>query len=206
METRVCLLVVVILATVALVGCKGEEEETSPAATVPAAGATTPPRTTSPTVTPPAAPATPTTSNGMAVDALPGGPVDVTRTVSKGTPFEVDVVVTVAPNAYKAFQYTLQWDPAVLAYRDLTYPKAGGLDVCPPPTTAASTVYGGCAGFSPTDFVGTVSTITLECIGAGTSLLHLQTLSEDPSFGTATTFAPGRPSPTMLTDASVSCE
>ena len=206
METRVCLLVVVILATVALVGCKGEEEETSPAATVPAAGETAPPRTTAPAVTPPAAPTTPTESNDMAVDSLPGGPVDVTRTASKGTPFEVDVVITAAPNAYKAFQYTLEWDPAVLAYRDLTYPKAGGLDVCPPPIAAASNVYGGCAGFESTDFVGTVSSITLECIDAGTSVLHLQPLSENPNFGTGTTFAPGRPFPTTLTDASVSCE
>jgi len=218
MKTCVCLLVAVILATVALVGCngeEGEEEEASPAATVsaagetataPAAGETASPRTTSPEVTPPAAPTTPTESNGMAVDALPGEPVDAARTVSKGTPFEVDIVVTAAPNAYKAFQYTLEWDPAVLAYRDLTYPKAGGLDVCPPPTIATSNVYGGCAGFDSTDFVGSVSTITLECIEAGTSALHLQPLSENPSFGTATTFAPGQPFPTTLTDAEVSCE
>lgn len=219
MKTRVCLLVAGILATIALMGCNGgngEDEEAGPTATASAAGeetvtvpadrATAAPETASPEATPVPSPTTPLESNGLAVDALPGGSVDAARTVPSGTSFDVDIVVTAAPNAYKAYQYTLEWDPVVLAYVDLTYPKAGGLDVCPPPTRGADNIYGGCAGFTPTDFVGTVSTVTLECVEPGTSALHLQPLSDNPTFGTGMTLEPGLPLPTDLADAEITCE
>ncbi|MGB6837565.1 MAG: hypothetical protein WBF66_07675, partial [Dehalococcoidia bacterium] len=138
----------------------------------------------------------------MAVDAIPGGAIDSSRTVTGTGTFDIDIVVTAAPNAYLAEQYKLGWDPALLAYDSETPTELGGM-LCGPPTAVANTVHNGCAATAPTTATGVVHTVTLHCVGDGTSSLHLASLTEDPTFGTALASGPDAPIDTTLTDAQV---
>ncbi|MGB6837050.1 MAG: flexitail domain-containing putative surface protein [Dehalococcoidia bacterium] len=141
----------------------------------------------------------------MAVDAISGGDVDSSATVTSTEPFDVDIVVTAAPNAYEAEQYQLEWDPALLAYDSETPTLLDGLTLCGSPTVGVSMVYNGCASEAPTTATGAVHTVTLHCVGDGTSPLHLVTMVEDPTFGTTTYLAPGEIIETALTDALATC-
>jgi len=143
--------------------------------------------------------------NVMAVDAVSGGGVDASTTVTGTDPFDVDIMVTDAPIAYKVEQYKLQWDPALLAYDSETPTLLDGLTICGSPTVGANTVYNSCAALAPTTATGAVHTVTLHCVGTGTSPLHLVTVVEDPTFGTSTTGEAGVKINTALTDASITC-
>lgn len=142
----------------------------------------------------------------IAVDAVSGGTVDATRTVTGTGPFEVDVVIVSTTEGYQGYQYKLRWDEAVLAYDGQTDLKPADLDLCATPTVRGSTVYGGCVRVSDnTTFTGPVNTLTLHCLSTGTSPLHLMTRTEDPHFGSGTLGFAGVSIPTTLTDASVTC-
>ncbi|MGB6895266.1 MAG: hypothetical protein WBF37_04910, partial [Dehalococcoidia bacterium] len=143
--------------------------------------------------------------NAMAVDAVSGGGVDSSTTLTSTDPFDVDIVVTNAPNAYQAEQYYVEWDPAVLAYDSEAPTNLDGLTMCQPPVVIANEVRSGCVAAAPTTDTGAVHTVTLHCVAAGTSPLHLVSMVEDPTFGT-TTALPGETIETTLTDASVTCD
>jgi hypothetical protein len=55
-------------------------------------------------------------------------------------------------------------------------------------------------------FTGPVDTITMHCVANGVSALHLQTLVENPGFGSSTMAVGGGYVITGLTDASVTCQ
>ncbi|MGB6895332.1 MAG: flexitail domain-containing putative surface protein [Dehalococcoidia bacterium] len=156
-------------------------------------------------------PRVPTTTaagtNTIAVDAISGGSVDDSRTVTGTDPFNADIVITVVGEAYQAYQQYTQWDPAVLAIDDAVflYPS-GGLPICGQRVITANSVQGGCAGMGTTTYVGAVETLTLHCVANGTTTLHLVTLVEDFQFGTTTARSPGSIIPTDLQDAEVTCE
>ena len=144
--------------------------------------------------------------NAMAADAIEGGSIDPTRTVTDTSQFNVGVNITTAGQAYQAYQYMLQWDPAVLAYDSQTNLKPDDLLSCSAPVVTGSSVFGGCASSGTTTFTGAVNRVTLHCVGTGTSPLHLVTLNEDPNFGTSTIDDSAAFITTDLTHASLTCQ
>jgi len=108
-------------------------------------GAPTPTHTPTVTNTPTPLPV----PNAMAVDAVSGGAVNASTTVTGTAPFDVDIVVTDAPNPYVAEQYKLQWNAALLAYDADAPTLLDGLTLCGSATVGANTVYNGCGALAP---------------------------------------------------------
>jgi hypothetical protein len=168
---------------------------------------------------PAAQPATASGSNAMAIDAIPGGGIDASVGVTGTAPFDVDIVVTEASTPYQGYQDKLAFDSSVVNADAVTQLKPADMTTCGVPavninnsdnslpgyTGAAYDV--GCAKLSPggVTYTGPVTTVTLHCVGNGTSALHLVTLVEDPDYGTSTVDASGSVIDTGLTDASVTC-
>lgn len=146
--------------------------------------------------------------NAVALDAISGGAVDPSRTVSGTASFDFDIVITEATEAYQGYQYVLQWDPAVLAFDSevALMPPAAGFAFCTPANVGTDIVKAGCARFSgTTNFTGAVNTLTFHCVDNASTNLHLVTSSESPSF--TTTQGPGGVIlATSLTDASITCQ
>jgi hypothetical protein len=143
----------------------------------------------------------------MAVDAVSGGAVDATTAVTGSSPFDVDIVILSVDPGYQGHQYKLEWDPSILAYDGQKHLMPADLTICADPVPVESNVYTGCARMSgETTFTGPLNTVTLHCIGTGTSPLHLNTLIEDPAFGTSAIAEMGYFMDTALTDASVTCQ
>jgi hypothetical protein len=146
-------------------------------------------------------------TGAMAVDAVSGGAVDASRVVTGSDPFEVDIVILSVDPGYQGYQYKLVWDPSVLAYDDQKHLMPVELNFCADPVLGTSDVYTGCArAGGDTTFVGPLNTVTLHCIGAGVSPLHLKTMTEDVNFGTSIIGDMGILVDTSLTDASVTCQ
>jgi hypothetical protein len=150
----------------------------------------------------------PSMANVMAVDAVPGGELDASRTVQGTTSFYVNVVAAEAPSPYQAYQYRLRWDADVLAFESVVDVRPADLILCARPVTLTeNTVYASCTRVSgTTQYSGPVSTVTLRCIADGTTTLHLTTFSEDPHFGTSSLSPGGASIDTSVTDASVTCQ
>jgi len=149
--------------------------------------------------------------NEMAVDAYAGtDPVDASVTLPVGAPFEASVNITQAGSPFDGYWAKLQFESDVLAYRDppgVTYMGLGRMTLDRTPDVGADYVLAGSALISGnTTATGQAHRIGFECIGEGTSSLHLVTFAEDPSWG-STTLGPsgGAIIPTGLTDASVVC-
>lgn len=143
----------------------------------------------------------------MAVDAVSGGAVDATRLVAGTSPFDVDIVMLSVDPGYQGYQYKLEWDPSILAFDSQKHLMPAELSLCADAVVAASNVYTTCvrAG-AATTFTGPLNTVTLHCIGEGTSPLHLKTTTEDRAFGTAAVGDTAYYMDTALTDASVTCQ
>jgi len=155
-------------------------------------------------VPPPPSPA----SNAIAVDAVSGGGIDSAQTVTGITPFDIDIHITSAGQAYQGYQYALQWDPTVLAYDSQENLRPAGLSLCASTTIKkGNTVYTGCVRVNgETQFVGPVNTVRLHCIADGTSRLHLRTTAEDVAFPTVTIDQYAAVIDNILTDASITCQ
>ena len=147
------------------------------------------------------------TANAMAVDAVAGGAIDPTRTVTGTAPFEIDIVITSAPTPYYGYGYTLGWDPAVLDADTAVKLEPADFPSCPKPVLGRSNVWGSCAqSEAGTQFVGAVTMVRFHCVTDGVSPLHLVTAAEMPLEHTATTGRDGGQMDTALTDASVTCQ
>ena len=191
---RWTLVVFLFLAVALVVSCGGDDGEPSPAAPQDGQAAPSGPV---PTVT---------GTTAMAVDAISGGPVDATRTVTGTATFDVDIVIMNVDPEYQGYQYWLIWDPEVLALDGQADLEPDSLDMCAAPATTENRVAAGCLRTAgPTTFAGPVNTATFHCVGDGTSQLHLLTSEEEASF-TTTLLWDGRVIDTALTDASVTCE
>jgi hypothetical protein len=146
-------------------------------------------------------------AEAMAVDAVSGGAVDASRVVTGSDPFDVDIVILSGASGYQGYQYKLEWDPSVLAYDHQKHLMPAELNFCADAIVGTSDVYTGCArSGGDTTFVGPLNTVTLHCIGAGVSPLHLKTMTEDVNFGTSVIGDVGILVDTSLTDASVTCQ
>ena len=213
-RSALSLVMIVLLATV--VGCGGGEE-TIPKAS-PTAGASVASPTLPAIMTPTAAPGTPAETPSpaptaqveggtaaLSVDAVSGGGIDATRTVSGSEAFALDVVVLEVSSPYRGVQFKLQWDPSVLNYVDQTYPESLPNVFCQLPTVTSDWIYGGCAGQVALSYTGPVATVQLRCASSGTSPLHLIPLSEDPAFGTGAAAEAGAPFTSVLKDATIQC-
>lgn len=142
----------------------------------------------------------------MAVDAVPGGGIDSSRTVTGTDPFDVDIVITEATTLYQGYQYKLQWDAAVLAFDVETHLMPAELSLCPGAFVEGNTVIAGCVReLGVTTFTGPVSRATFHCLGAGTSPLHLISLAEDAAYGSSVLAAGGDIIETALADAQITC-
>jgi hypothetical protein len=171
--------------------CGGGKEEPAPTGvgetpSAAAAVATVPGQPMTEAATPPVAPTAQVLEGGaMALDAVAGGQVDASRVVTGQGPFEVDVVVVKAGPGYQGYQFTLLWDPAVLAYDSQVDLMPEQLNLCAAPTAREGTVFAGCARVQGnTTFEGPLNTLTFHCVGQGTSAIHLATPNEVPSGST----------------------
>jgi len=146
-------------------------------------------------------------SVAMAVDALPGGGIDSSRTVAGTAPFDVDIVITNASEAYQGYQYKLQWDAAVLAYDSQAYLMPAELSFCAHDIDlVGNTVYAACAREAgTTTFTGPVSRVTFHCLGSGASPLRLMSLAEDAAFGSHVLGEGGADIETALASAQITC-
>ena len=153
------------------------------------------------------------------MDAVSGGGLDAIRLVSGATAFDVDLWIRLAGSAYMSYQASLNYNPAILAWvpvgtKGWTYSGLGGMtnnvaasakDQLPVDTVNDSSFGGSAAGDVITD-IGVAATVHMQCVGNGTSPLHLITLVEDVAFGTSTIDADANWINTGLTDASVTCQ
>jgi hypothetical protein len=138
-----------------------------------------------------------------------------------GAEFDATIDITGAQTGYSAWQASVSYDLNILAWvpvgeKGWTYTGLGGLaneanasaqDLFPADSDAVndSTFGGATTGGGVISATGTVATVRLRCIVAGTSILHLVTLAEDSGFGTATIDANASYIETSLTDAQVTC-
>jgi hypothetical protein len=147
----------------------------------------------------------------MGVDPISGGSLDVSRTVSGTSPFDIDILVRLAGAAYQGYQAALSFNTSVVNADTVTQLAPGGMTTCGATAidNTAGTAYDfGCAKTSAggITYTGPVTTVTLHCVGNGTSALHLITTVEDSDYGTTTLDAVGGFISTGLTDSQVTCQ
>lgn len=123
-----------------------------------------------------------------------------------GHEFDVDFNIAEADSGYAGFHGYLEWDDTVLAYVDppgVTYTGLGGMVLDATPVFVGDGVRFGSGRVSGMSYTtGTAARVRLQCIGTGTSPLHLVSLAEDPAFGTW--LAPWFEAPWLIDDE-VSC-
>lgn len=154
------------------------------------------------------------TANTVAVDADPSASgIQASITKNVGETFDIAHVITASPDAWSAEQTNMRFDPAVVAYvSGPVNTMLGGTVLCGGVSTGGGLgpdyVYEGCARLSgTTTATGVTRTYTFQCVGAGTSPLHLQTAAEVGGDAIATNFAlaGGNIGDPILVDASVTC-
>jgi hypothetical protein len=163
--------------------------------------------------------------NAMAVDAIAGGGVDPTRTVTGPAPFDVGVVITAAGSAYAGYDLALAYDDQILAFvptADLdgdtvaeswAYTGLGGMLLDAKVSTSDldgdtvpdKAVGGSARSSGTTTATGAVVTASFRCVANGASPLHLVTPVE-AVLSTTTIAEGGATIDTSLADASVTCQ
>jgi hypothetical protein len=162
--------------------------------------------------------------NALAVDAIPGGAVNQWRYVVGGNPFDMDVVVLTAGDAYAGYNAALSYNDQVLEFLPTTdvdgdtaleswaYSGLGGTSLNAAVAasdgdgdTAPDTAVGGSArAAGVTSATGTAVAGRFRCIGNGSSAVHLVMPAEAAS-GTTTLGPGGTTIDTSLADANVWC-
>jgi len=158
--------------------------------------------------------------NAMAIDADPSDPDDIDASAAHYTwepSFEISTNIAAAPTPYGGYTMSVEFDDSILAFvpvdpDGIVYTGLGGMEINVP-----STLQDADADNDP-EFIGstgrtsgtTVATgqanlARFQCIGPGSSTLHLQTLAEDPGSGSTTIAPRGVTITTFLTDATITC-
>jgi hypothetical protein len=220
--------VVFVVAAAVLAGCGGGQTATtgtrgstavaSPSvAATPAAGEITPAAPTvggsetvgTPAVTSPGeAPSGGSRPSVIAVDANPvSAAVDDRVGQRVGTPFDVTINVVSATEGYHVYQFKLQWDSSVLSFVSGDHLNPDNFTACFDFVPEETDVFSSCG--RPGDlstFVGQMDKLTFQCKGAGVGALHLETVTEDSTFGTVLIAPVSREIATDTVDASVDCQ
>lgn len=147
-------------------------------------------------------------ANVLAVDANPdSADVDESIAVAVGAQFDVAIAATSVTRSYHVYQFKLKWDGDILGFVSGEHLSPDDFTICFGFTSSDSDVSSSCGrSGGGSNYIGTLERLTLRCEEAGTSVLHLDTLEDDPIFG-ATTFSPtGDLIPTGTAGASVTCE
>jgi hypothetical protein len=169
-------------------------------------------------------------ANAMSVDAVSGGAIDASRSVTTADPFDVDIYIQHGGGPsldYSWYEAILCFDPGVLdfvpaadldrdgtaeswAYTDLgemrahvaVWERSGGC----PGNPANTRLYGASsASVGQTSTSGVAATATFRCVGSGTTTLHLVSQAEDGGFFAQTGGTGGVSLPTTLADAVITC-
>jgi uncharacterized repeat protein (TIGR01451 family) len=125
--------------------------------------------------------------------------------------FEVGIDVTTAAESYRGFQWKLAWDNAVLNYVSQTPMPPTGWSTGPATVGSGSgpgTEAAWSGGLHPSTAASSerlMWKVRLKCVSVGSTSLHLESLAEDPNFGTATAKKPNTPHTMGFQDASVEC-
>jgi len=150
----------------------------------------------------------------MAVDAIPGGGGDATRTVTGTEPFDVDVVITAADMGYAGWQVYMRYDSAVLTWVPVGDKKVAYLYE---PTSMMHAVaqdlgVGGTireVGFgsasTPNPPVNRLASLRFQCIANGDSALHLTNSTDSPASYSTTLDGSANVITTDLVDATITC-
>ena len=165
------------------------------------------------------APAGAEQENAMAIDADPSDPdIDDSAARYTGEPwFEISTDITAAPTPYAGYTMSIEFDDSILSFvpvdtDGIIYTGLGGMTI-----NVTSTLQDVDADTDP-EFIGstgrpygtTIATgqanlARFQCIGPGSSTLHLQTPAQDPSFGSTTMALEGVIISTSLADATITC-
>jgi len=165
------------------------------------------------------APAGAQQENAMAIDADPSDPdIDDSAVRYTGEPwFEISTDIAAVATPYAGYQMSIEFDDSILSFvpvEDLgiVYIELGGMRLNTPsilqdvdadtnPEITGST--GRPSG--TTTATGQANLVRFQCIFPGSSALHLQTLAENPSFGSTTLVLGGGIISTSLADATITC-
>jgi hypothetical protein len=165
------------------------------------------------------APAGAEQENAMAIDADPSDPdIDDSAARYTGEPwFEISTDITAALTPYGGYTMSIEFDDSILSFvpvepDGIVYIELGGMEI-----NVTSTLQDVDADTDP-EFIGstgrpygtTIATgqanlARFQCIGPGSSTLHLQTPAQDPSFGSTTMALEGVIISTSLADATITC-
>jgi hypothetical protein len=151
----------------------------------------------------------------MAVDAVPGGGVDSSRTVTGTDAFDVEVRITAASASYAGWQAKVRYDSAVLAWVPVgrtavtyLYDTDNILHAIASDLLVAGTlreVFFG-SPTAPTSPAGSLASVRFRCVADGTSSLHLAGSAESPASFSTTLDVGANAIPTDLFDAQVTCQ
>jgi pimeloyl-ACP methyl ester carboxylesterase len=162
--------------------------------------------------------------NAMAVDAIPGGPINSYRMVTSRQPFDVDLVVSAAGEPYAGYQALLSYDDQVVEFvptedqdsdtvaESWTYTGLGGINInavvvqsdVDGDTVVDEAAGGSARGSGTTLETGAVITARFRCLRTGYLYLHLLTPGESAS-PTTTLASGGGTIETDLADAWITC-
>jgi hypothetical protein len=155
----------------------------------------------------------------MAIDADPSDPdIDTSAVRFVGGPFDISTNITAAGTPYMGYQMSIEFDDSILSLVpvgsfDIVYTELGlmALDAqalvqdCDADTNPE--LFGASSRTSgTTPATGQANLVRFQCVGPGTSDLHLLTLDDCPAYG-GTTWGPGPVELlTALMDAAIICE
>ena len=157
--------------------------------------------------------------NAMAIDADPGDP-EIDDSVVRYTwePwFEISTNIAAAPTPYAGYTMSIEFDDSVLSFLPvepygIVYTGLGDMEIYVWSTLQdvdadTNPEFIGSTGrpYGTTIATGQANLARFQCIGPGSSTLHLQTPAQDPSFGSTTMALEGVILSTSLADATINC-
>jgi hypothetical protein len=157
--------------------------------------------------------------NEMAIDADPADPdIDATTARAVGSSFDVSTNIAVVGTPYQGYRMSIEFDDGILSFvpvsslnieytglDDMVLDIPASVEDCDADTSPE--VHGASSRRSgTTTATGQANLVRFECVGSGTSYLHLVTPGECPSSDSTTITEGGVELPTSLVDAEIVCE
>jgi len=157
--------------------------------------------------------------NAMAIDADPSDP-DVDDGAARYTAepwFEISTDIAAVATPYGGYQMSIEFDDSILSFvpvepDGIVYTGLGDMEINVPSTLQdvdadTDPEITGSTGrpIGTTIATGQANLARFQCIGLGSSTLHLQTPAQDPNFGSTTMAPEGGIISTSLADATITC-